>query len=192
MDRDRRAHAAASPCFGPDGALTSHRHDHGVKPRRLNPSVKLLRHLFRLQVHEVVGEEDPRLLLVADEAVGLHDEIPPLQGDAHVRHQRIGRDAVFFGVAEGLLGDLLVDVDLDDTAGRVLEDLVPVLLKQLQHGLHLGPLGDGAHHVALVVHHRQPDAHAVRNNRDKLGVHLVILQLAKHLICSVNARTIGM
>ena len=56
-----------------------------------------------------------------------------------------------------------------------------MLLQQLQHGVHLGALGNGADDVAGGVEHRQPHAHAVGHGGHKAGVHLVVFELADHL-----------
>ena len=139
-------------------------------------------HLGRLQVVEIVGEEQPGLLLVADKAIDLLQKIPPLHGNAHVGHHGIDLFAVLFGVAQHLLHGVLFQVDLQRDGVAVGKDLVALVQEQLGQGRGVRPLGDGGGHIAVVVKDGQPGAHAVRHPLDVLGVHLVVGQLVDDVL----------
>ena len=74
----------------------------------------------------------------------------------------------------------LVQIAFQYDGINVLKDLVALLIHQIHQRQHIGPLGDGAGDVAVVVEHGQPGTHAVRNGHHIVAVDLVIAQLFEH------------
>ena len=162
-------------------AVRAHGHDHGRNVGSLHLGRNNGDHFRRGLAGIVVGKQDSRLLLVADKAVRGLKKIPSFQGDAHVRHHGVDRLSVLLRQPEGALDDLLVHVDLNDDAVRVLENLVAVLLQRVGNGQQVRPLGDGRCHIPVVVEDRQPGSHAVSGLADIVGVHPVAFQLAHNI-----------
>ena len=127
-------------------------------------------------VLKVVHEEHARLLPVADEAVKLFEEIAALHGDAHVGDERKELGAVAARQLNHLLDDLLVQVDLQHCRVDLRKDLIALFFQQIHDGQHVRPLGNGGDHVARIVKHGEPGAHAIGNGEHVIGVHLVVLQ----------------
>ena len=88
----------------------------------------------------IVREEQPCLLLVADKAIDLLQEVPALHGDAHVGNDRIHFFAVLFGVFQGLLDRLLFKVQLQRDAVAVGKDLIAPLSQQVDERCGIRPL----------------------------------------------------
>ena len=78
---------------------------------------------------------------------------------------------------EDFLDDRELDVDLEQDAVRVPEDLVAVLLEDRLERGEVGPFRDGRDDVAVVVEHREPGAEPVGRADDVVGSHFVALQL---------------
>ena len=76
----------------------------------------------------IFREQDSRLLLIAYKTCGSADKISSLHSDRHIGYKRIDLFVILFRIHEGLFHDLLVRIDLDRNAVRILKDLVPVLI----------------------------------------------------------------
>ena len=83
---------------------------------------------------------------------------------------------------EGFLHDFLVNVNLDHHAVRILEDLVSAFLQNPLNGAVIRSLGNGCHHIPVLVKNSQPGSHAVWHLAHKPGVYLVAIQLADHFL----------
>ena len=176
-------HDAAGPVvLGVDGPQTAHRHHHAGHVGAVDVPGQHLSHLGGGEVAVVVREEQPGLLLVADEAVDLLQIVAALHGDAHVGDG--GKDLLFvlLGVVEHLLDGLFLEVQLDGDAVAVPEDLVALLFQQGGQRGGVGPLGDGRVDVAVVVEDGQPCAHAVGDFLDVSGVDLVVVQFVDDVL----------
>ena len=111
-------------------ALAAHGHHHAGDVGAVHIARQHPAHLLRLEMVVIVREEQPGLLLVADKAVDLLQEVPALHGDAHVGDDRIHFFAVLFGVLQGLLDRLFFKVQLQLDAVAVGKDLIPLLRQQ--------------------------------------------------------------
>ena len=76
----------------------------------------------------VVREQQPGLLLVADETIDLLQKIPPLHGDAHVGDYGKHLFAVLFGIAQGLLHRFFFEVQFQRNGIAVCKNSVALLL----------------------------------------------------------------
>ena len=184
--------AAVPVCV--DRALAAHGHHHGgdVGANHLVRQDEL--HLLDSLALVIVQEQQTRLQLVADEAVELLQEIPPLGGDGHVGHQGEELGVVLLGQLEDLLDDVLVQVHLEHHGIGLGEDLVALALQQAHQGIGVGTLGDGARHVAVVVKDRQPQAQSVGPDQHMVAVDLVLPELGEHILAHgavVNDAQVG-
>ena len=164
-----------------DRAAAAHGDHDGGDVRALEALRQILDQLLGRGVGVVRHKEQPRLRLVADEAVHTLQQVPALGGDAHVGDHAVDRHMVFLAVIEHPLDDPLANVDLDDDAVGMAKDLVPLPVQDLGENVQIGPLGDRARQIPRVVEHRQPHPHPVRDRADVLGVDLVLFQPADDL-----------
>ena len=87
---------------------------------------------------------------------------------------------MLLGQLQHLLHQRLVQIDLQHRRVGARKDLVALFVQQVDQRQHVRALGDGARHVAVVVKHGQPGAHAVRDGHHIVAVDLVIFQLLHH------------
>ena len=186
MDGLRRAEAALAVRRRIDRADLAERHNHAGDVRALHLLQKNLLHLLDGLVLEVLDEEDARLLAVADEAVRLLQKIAPLNGDRHVRDDRVDGLVILLRIGKDALDDLLVHVQLKGNAVGVSEDLVALLVEQRDQRTQVGALADGGTDIAVVVEHSQPRPHAVRCAEHVVGVDLVVAQLAHDVLAEAG------
>ena len=177
----RRAYAACSIDRGIDGAPFAHRHDHARDLRLLDAAEQDLAHLLRRFVVIILGKEDAGLELVADEAVGVLQQVAALHRDIHIGDHRVDPLMIFFRILIDALDDFLLHVDLQNDAVAVPEDLISALIQRVAQRQKIRPLGNGGVDVAVVVKDRKPCPHAVRAVTDKARIHLVVAQLRQHV-----------
>ena len=87
---------------------------------------------------------------------------------------------MLLGQLQHLLHQRLVQIDLQHRRVGARKDLVALFVQQVDQRQHVRALGDGARHVAVVVKHGQPGAHAVRDGHHIVAVDLVIFELLHH------------
>ena len=129
-----------------------------------------------------VRKEDPRFLLVADKTVDLLQKVTPLHGNAHVGNRGIYLFVVFLCKIQDLLYSVFFQIKFNGNAIAVLKNFIAFFGQQVGQGIGVRPLGDGGHHIALIIEHSQPGAHAVRHALDIAGVHLVARQFINHIL----------
>ena len=56
-----------------------------------------------------------------------------------------------------------------------------MFLQDVPDGGQIWPLGNGSHHVSVIVEHRQPGSQASRDLADIIGVHMMPFQLFYHI-----------
>ena len=122
----------------------------------------------------VRAEQQPRLLLVADESTQILQKVPALQADAHIGYQTVNGLAVFLRQRQRLFHNGLLRIHLNDNAVRVPENLVPVFFQNIQDGGQVRTLGNGGNHISVVVEDRQPSAHTVGNLTHIIRIDLVV------------------
>ena len=135
------------------------------------------KHFVRRETVVIFRKQDARLLLVADEAVHRAQKVAPLDGDAHVGHDRIDGLTVLFRQRERALDDVLFHVDLEQNAVGLRKNFIALLVENVGNGAQVGPLGDRRGHVACVVKDGEPGSHAVGCCADVARVDLVALEL---------------
>ena len=143
-------------------------------------------HLLGGHVVVLVGEKQPGLLLVADEAVDLLQKGAAFHGDAHVGDGGIDLFVVLFGAAQNLLDGVLFQIQFKGDAVAVGKNFVAFFLQQPGQRGGVRPLGDGGADVAVVVKHGQPGAHAVGHFLDVFGVHLMFGQLVDNVLAGAG------
>jgi len=89
---------------------------------------------------------------------------------------------VLLGQLEDLLDDVLVQIHLQNHGVGFGEYFVALTLQQAHQRIGVGPLGDGARHVAVVVEDRQPQAQSVGPGQNVVTVDLVLSELGEHVL----------
>ena len=130
----------------------------------------------------ILGKKDPGFLLVADKTCCSAQEVPSLDCDRHVGHECVDLFPILFRIRKCLFHDLLIRVDLDRDAVRVLEDLVPILIEDLLDRLMIRSLGNGGDNISFMVENGKPCSHSVLNLFHILCLNFMAFQLLDHII----------
>jgi len=157
--------------------LRAHRDDHAADLRAANFVAQDGEHFVGREAVVIFRKQNARLLLVADEAVHRAQKVAPLDGDAHVGHDRVDGLTVLFRQRERTLDDVLFHVDLEQNAVGLRKNFIALLVENVGNGAQVGPLGDRRGHVACVVKDGEPGSHAVGCCADVARVDLVALEL---------------
>ena len=177
----RRTAAGGSALLRIDGAPLPHGDDHPRNLRKLHLFQKLLLQLLRRAAFIVLGKEKPRLLLIADDAVGPLQKIPPLHRDGHIGDHRIDLLPILLGKRKDLLQNRGVHIDLQDDTVRPGDDLLPMLFQNIGDFRKIRSPGDRGHDIPLVVEDRKPGPEPALDSPDVVGVHPMALELPDHI-----------
>ena len=182
LDRPGRTMAPVAPSVGIDRTVTPHGDNQTVDAGRLGLLCNNIRQSLRGFGRIIRRKQDARFLLITYKAIHIHQKIPALQGDIHVGYHGKYSFFVFFRQTKYPLHNFLIQVNLNDDAVRLAENLIALLIQDIGNGREIRALGNGGHHIPVIVKNGQPRTDAVGSFANIIHIYFVAFQLAHHIL----------